>query len=574
MKKQWQIHNPRPETVRTLSRQLGCSPLIARLLAIRGVGSGEEASRFMNPSLSSLTPPQELPGMEAAVRRIHRGLAAGQKILVYGDYDADGITATALLVAFLRRCGARVSYYIPHRIADGYGLGADFIRTRAMATGTDLIITADCGSGSGEAITLARKAGIHTIVTDHHPVIQLPDAALAVVNPQREDSRSNLAPLAGVGVAFYLVIALRTHLRTAGFWKHRREPNLKRLCDLVALGTVADVVPLIGENRTLTAAGLQQINRHARPGIDALMRMSGSPGTPVDAESIAFKLAPRLNAAGRLAHARMACELLLADSRPKAARLARALCRLNSRRQTMENQLLESIMDRLTSFPGRLDRSVLVVDGDRWHEGILGIVAARLVRQFNRPAVVISSRNGTSKGSGRSIDGIDLSAALEQCRDLLDRFGGHPLAAGLSLKSANTKAFKDRLETIVGRMMTDQDVEPKLSIDARVPLGQVTPALMASLERLGPFGQGNPYPLFMDTGVRVHACKPVGDRHRRMVLECGTGTGDTLPAIQFNITGGPMPSNRLEKIAYRPQWNYWKGRKRLQLMVEDLAPES
>ena len=574
MKKQWQILNPRPETVRTLSRQLGCSPLIAKLLAIRGIGSNAQATRFLNPSLGSLTPPQELAGMGTAVRRIHRALSEGQKILVYGDYDADGITATALLVAFLRQCGARVSYYIPHRIADGYGLGSDFIRTRALTTGTNLIITVDCGSGSGEAITLARKAGIDTIVTDHHPVIHLPEAAIAVVNPQRGDRRTNLAPLAGVGVAFYLVIALRTHLRTAGFWKHHREPNLKKLCDLVALGTVADVVPLIGENRTLTAAGLQQINQHARPGIDALMRMSGSPGTPVDAEAIAFKLAPRLNAAGRLVHARMACELLLADNRPKAARLARTLCRLNSRRQTMENQLLESITDRLASIPGRLDRPILVLDGKGWHEGILGIVAARLVRQFNRPAVVISSRNGSSKGSGRSIDGIDLSAALEQCKDLLDRFGGHPLAAGLSLKSANTEALKDRLETIVGRMMTEQDIEPTLSIDARVPLNEVTPELMDSLDRLGPFGQGNPYPLFMDTGVRVHTCKPVGDRHRRMVLGCGTGAGDKLPAIQFNITGGPMRANRLEKIAYRPQWNYWKGRKRLQLMVEETAPES
>jgi single-stranded-DNA-specific exonuclease len=574
MKKQWQLLNPNPETVHTLSSQIGCSALIARLLAIRGIASAAQASRYLNPSLRSLTPPLEMAGMQDAVRRMHRALEDDHKILIYGDYDADGITATALLVAFLRRCGGRVSYYIPHRIADGYGLGTDFINNRALPAGMDLIITADCGSSSNEAISLARKAGIDTIVTDHHPVAHLPEDAIAVVNPKRLDSQSNLTHLAGVGVAFYLVIALRAHLRRKGFWKHRREPNLKQLCDLVALGTVADVVPLVGENRTLTAAGLHRINRDARPGIEALIRMSGSPDTPVDAESIAFKLAPRLNAAGRLVHARMACELLLTDSRSKAVRLARTLCRLNTRRQHMENKLLESILARLKPPNRHLNQPVLVMDGSGWHEGIIGIVASRLVRQFNRPAVVISTRNGTSKGSGRSIEGIDLSAALDQCKDLLDRFGGHPLAAGLSLQSANISAFRDRLASVVGVMTAHQDIEPALTIDARVSLDEVTPELVDTLDRLGPFGQGNPYPLFMDTEVRVHDCKPVGERHRRMVLESRSGTGGKHQAIQFNVADDSLRSDRITKIVYRPKWNYWKGRKRLQLMVEDTAQES
>ncbi|MBC2710660.1 MAG: single-stranded-DNA-specific exonuclease RecJ [Desulfosarcina sp.] len=572
MEKQWQLLNPDAETVRTLFHQIECSPLIARLLAIRGIQSKAQATRFLNPSLSTLTPPLEMAGMDDAVQRIHRALVDDEKILVFGDYDADGITATAVLTAFLKRCGARVSYYIPHRIADGYGMGADFIKNRAMPAGVGLIITADCGSGSSEAVTLARRAGIHTIITDHHPVAQLPEDAVAVINPARPDCHANLAHLAGVGVAFYLTIALRAHLRKTGFWKNRREPNLKQLCDLVAVGTVADVAPLIGENRALTAAGLQRINQGARPGIAALMRMSGLPDTPVDAEAIAFRLAPRLNAAGRLVHARMACELLLTDNRQKATRLARALCRLNSRRQSMEHDLLETILDRLARTPGQLDRPVLVMDGNRWHEGILGIVAARLTRQFNRPAVVISTRNGMSKGSGRSIDGIDLSAALKQCENLLDRFGGHPMAAGLSLCSSNITAFRARLETVVGQMAANYGVEPTLSIDAHVPLDDITPELMNSLDRLGPFGQSNPYPLFMDTGVRVCSCKTVGDRHRQMVLESGSGDGGKHPAIQFNVTGDPLVMNRFKKIAYRPQWNYWNGRKRLQLMVEDTDP--
>jgi len=574
MEKQWQTIDPDPETVRRLFRQVGCSPLVARLLAIRGIESKNQATHFLHPSLSDLTPPMKLAGMDDAVHSVHRALAAGEKILVFGDYDADGITATAALVSFLRHCGARASYYIPHRIADGYGLGADFITNRAIPAGVGLIITADCGSGSSDAVSLARQAGIHTIVTDHHPVASIPGDAVAVINPTRPECRANLAHLAGVGVAFYLIIALRAHLRKIGFWKNRREPNLRHLCDLVAVGTIADVVPLVSENRALAIAGLQQINQGVRPGIAALMRLIGSPGTPTDAEAIAFRLAPRLNAAGRLVHARMACELLLTQNRQKADRLARALCRLNNRRQSMEQDLLETILERLSRPPGQMAQPVLVVDGNRWHEGILGIVASRLVRQYNRPAVVISTRNGMGKGSARSIDGIDLSAVLERCADLLDRFGGHPLAAGLSLPTANVSAFRRRLETVVGKLTADLAATPTLSIDAHVPLETITPELMNDLERLAPFGQGNPYPLFMDTGVRVQASKTVGGRHRQMVLEGGSGKGGKHPAIQFNVSDVPQAVDRFKKIAYRPQWNYWNGRKRLQLIVEATDPES
>ncbi|MFO7714888.1 single-stranded-DNA-specific exonuclease RecJ [Desulfosarcina sp.] len=572
MKKQWQLYNPDPETVGKLSHQIGCGPLIAALLAVRGIQSNAQATRFLNPSLSSLSPPLTMAGMSAAVQRIHRALAADEKLLVFGDYDADGITATAMLVGFLRHCGARVDYCIPHRIAHGYGLGTDFINNRAIPAGVNLIITVDCGSDSGAAVSLARQAGIHTIVTDHHPVDRLPEDAIAVINPTRPDCPANLAHLAGVGVAFYLLIALRAHLRKTGFWNHRSEPNLKHYCDLVAVGTVADVAPLINENRCLTAAGLQQINRNVRPGIAALMAISASPDKPADSETIAFRLAPRLNAAGRLVHARMACELLLATNQPKAARLARALCRLNSRRQSMETDLLESIQHQLAATPGHLNSPVILVHGNHWHEGILGIVASRLTRQFNRPAVVISTRNGKGKGSARSVDGIDMAVALSKCADLLDRFGGHPLAAGLSLPTINMAAFKTRLETVVRHLSVNHDADPRLSIDAHLSLDDVTPELMNALERLGPFGQGNPYPLFMDTGVRVHASKAVGDRHRRMILESGTGSGGKHPAIQFNVTGAPLAPDRFEKIAYRPQWNYWNGKKNIQFLVEDTDP--
>ncbi|MGD9308042.1 MAG: single-stranded-DNA-specific exonuclease RecJ [Desulfosarcina sp.] len=575
MEKQWQLLNPNPQTVRKLTRQMGCSPLTARLLVIRGIQSESQASRFLRPSLNHLTPPMEMAGMQAAVDRIQRALMTDETIMVCGDYDADGITATALLVAFLRQCGATVDYYIPHRIIDGYGLQADVISKRVLPAGVKLIVTADCGTGSQDAITSAYQAGIDTIVTDHHPVDRLPERAVSVINPARSDCKANLNHLAGVGVAFYLIIALRTQLRQSGFWNKRKEPNLKQLCDLVALGTIADVSPLIEENRDLTVAGLQQINQYPRPGLLALMHMSGLSGAPVDAETIAFKLAPRLNAAGRLVHARMACELLLTTHNQKARRLAGALCRLNHRRQLMETELLQSIQERLAAVPDELRRPVLFVHGNGWHEGILGIVASRLTRQYHRPAVVISSRNGMAKGSARSIEGIDMAKALTTCADQLDSFGGHPLAAGLSLSARRIDAFRSRLEAAVEGLTAEHGAKPPtVSIDAQLPLGHVNPALMERLERLGPFGQHNPHPLFMDTGLRIIDSKTVGGRHRRMILATGTGGNANHPAIQFNVGNRPLAKKRFEKIAYRPQWNYWKGRKQLQLLIEDTDPDS
>ena len=574
MKKQWQLLDPDPATVRSLARQTGCTPLVARLLAIRGFDSTDQATLFLNPCLGQLTPPSAISGMDRATRRIHQALVDDEKILVFGDYDADGITATALLTTFLKRCGARIGYTIPHRMTDGYGMSPGFIVKRAVPAGVGLIITADCGTGSAEAIRTARLAGIDTIVTDHHPASQPPGQALAVINPALSTASVDLAHLAGVGVAFYLAIALRAYLRERGFWKKRREPNLKGLCDLVAVGTVADVAPLIAENRVLTGVGLQMIAADPRPGIAALLRLSGTVGAPVDAETIAFRLAPRLNAAGRLVHARMACQLLITDDHRKAARLAAALCRLNDRRRFLETQLLGSIEGRLATLPGLTHSPALVVHGDRWHEGLLGIVAARLTQRFNRPTLVISTRNGIGKGSGRSVEGIDLAAALGHCDDLLDRYGGHPMAAGVALPTANIEAFTARLQAAVARLQAGTGSAPTLKIDAAVSLSTVTADLMADLDRLAPFGQGNPLPLFMDSDVRVHACRKVGDRHRRMTLAPGSGPRHRFQAIQFNVSASPPTPTRFEKIAYRPQWNYWNGKKQLQLIVESTFPDS
>ncbi len=571
MKKQWQILHPDQETVQALSEKIGCDPFFARLLVLRGMDNRERALDFLNPSFYALTAPLDMAGMERGIRRIHRALVKQEKILVFGDYDTDGITATAILVSFLKYCGARVSYYIPHRISDGYGLGKDFIKNRAIPAGIDLIITVDCGSSSQKAITYARQEGIDTIVTDHHPAIHFPTDAVAVINPKQHCCSSGLDHLAGVGVAFYLLIAMRAYLRTHRFWGEILEPNLKQYCDLVALGTIADVSPMIKENRVLTNAGLQQINKYARPGIAALMRMGMISNGPVDTETISFQLAPRLNAAGRLAHAKMACELLLSTDQDKANRIARALCRLNNKRKSMENELLETILARLPTTQEKQKRSVLVASGKHWHEGILGIVAARLTRQFNRPAVVISTRNGKGIGSGRSVEGIDLSVAFDQCADLLDRYGGHPLAAGLSLPSDQITKFIHRLTNVVDQMALSCNFEPKVPIDAKVPISNITPELMNALERIGPFGPGNPYPRFMDDAIVVHSCQRIGKRHWRMILSNRFDQGKKRSAIQFNSPNDQTENERIKAIVYRPQWNYWKRKKQLQLLVEETA---
>ena len=569
MEKQWQILDPDPDTVKRLGNKIGCSPLLARLLALRGFRTEAEATRFLSPSLNGLTPPLTLAGMTEATRRIRRAIIDGEQILIYGDYDVDGITATALLVKFLRRCGADVSYYIPHRPTDGYGLGTEFIVNRAKPAGVRLIITVDCGSANASAVDLAREMGIDTIITDHHPVSDLPEAAVAVVNPTRADCPAGIGHLAGVGVAFYLAVALRSHLRETGFWKNRREPNLKRLCDLVAMGTVADVAPLVAENRTLTATGLAQLNTDVRPGIAALMDCMAASGTPLDTEAIAFRLAPRLNAAGRLAHARLACQLLLTDRPQSAKRLADALCRLNTRRQELENRLVQQILDTICRIPEKDLPPAIVVEGQKWHEGILGIVASRLARQFNRPAVVISTHNGTGKGSARSVPGIDVSHALSRCADLLTRFGGHPQAAGLALRSADIAVFRSRLEKAVAELAVGQDLQPKLPIDARLPISKVGPELMMDLDRLGPFGQANPYPLFMADKIGVVNARIVGGNHLHRILKPAHAPGPTISSIQFNVASGDDAIKFFDGIVYRPQWNYWNGRRTLQLLIED-----
>jgi single-stranded-DNA-specific exonuclease len=511
-------------------------------------------------------------GMEPAVHRIASALLNSEKILVFGDYDVDGITATTLVHEFLSGCGAHVSCYIPHRINEGYGLQPFHIREVAAEQGIRLLITVDCGSGSAEAVTEASRCGIDTIITDHH-FISEPPPALAVVNPRRCDCTAGTTCLSGVGVAFFLLVCLRRHLREIRFWAEGEEPNLKACCDLVALGTVADIVPLIDENRVLTRAGLDILNTCPRPGIRALIEASGLKKPFLTAEDLAFRLAPRLNAAGRMAHARQAVELLATKDPEQAQKLAASINQLNTSRQTIENQIFRRICMHLEEEPELLDRRTLVLAGKNWHEGILGIVASRLAQQFWRPVVLLAVDEAQARGSARSIPGLNLYDAIAACSEVLENYGGHPMAAGLRLHPEKLEAFRRAFDRAVSEMTRPDDFEPFFTIDAAIELSMISEKLADELAALEPFGPQNEEPLFFAENVDVVKAIPVGGAHRRLILrQGGQRNGRSVEGIWFNAPEAALACSRFADLVFRLRWNYWNGSRRVQLVIADGSP--
>jgi len=573
MQLQWRIATPPPETIAKLVASLRCSRIIATLLANRGITNDEQARAFMHPSLQDLRPPEGLQDVDKAVQRLHRAITTNEKILIFGDYDVDGVTATAVLYEFLKAAGANVRCYIPHRLTEGYSLQAQHITAYAVPQKIDLIITADCGSASHAAIDVARQAAIDVIVTDHHEMPDPLPQALAVINPKRPDCPSGMGSLAGVGVAFYLLVALRRYLREADHWVDRPEPNLKAMCDLVTLGTIADMVPLQAENRIIAHHGLETIRNGHRPGLEALIRISGVEKKTVDADALAFYLAPRINAAGRMDHADLALALLLSDSPDAAMPLARRLQQLNTARQHAEKGILEDIQAHLAAHPRLLENKSLVLAQEGWHAGILGIVASRVAKRFHRPVVLISTDGNMGQGSARSIAGLNLYSALKDCRQSLIAFGGHAMAAGLRIQTVQIPDFQQALETTIQAMSVDTDLTPDLAIDCELDLGNVDRPLIDAIQALQPFGVALPKPLFMARNVRVCSSKIVGSGHRRMVLSpSALSRNIRLDAIQFNVGQDKAPPKRFARIAFELQWNRWNGNQKAQLVVVAVDP--
>jgi single-stranded-DNA-specific exonuclease len=497
-----------------LAGALGVTPMLARLLCQRGLADPDAARRFLAPSLDHLHDPLRLPDMAAAVERILSGLARGDRIAIHGDYDVDGITSTVILRRTLELLGADVVHFLPERLRDGYGLHAGAIE-RLHAEGVRLVISVDCGTRSVEAADRARELGVDLIITDHHePGATLP-RAVAVINPRRSDSSYPDRDLAGVGVALKLVQAL---CNRAG-----RERWLPGFVKIAAIGTLADVVPLVGENRVIAKLGLELLSRGPhKVGLRALLEASGLTGKTIDTYQVAFVIAPRVNAAGRMSTPDIAARLLLAVDETMADEvraLAGQLNEENQRRQQEEQRVLAHARKVIESDPDIGARSVLVVAGDGWHRGVIGIVASRLVESFCRPVVVVSIEGEVAHGSCRSIPSFDMLAALERCAPLLTRFGGHKLAAGLTLEAARVKELRAALADWGDQVLTPDDLRPRLRIDAPLRFGTIGGDLVSDLEKLAPFGPGNPRPVFSAIGVEV-ADRPrrIKDRHLKMAL--------------------------------------------------------
>lgn len=562
--KRWQIAEPAPEPY--LARFPDLHPLVAQALYNRGLTDAAEAEAFLE-GRPGPDDPFRLHGMDRAVERLRRALRKEEPIAVYGDFDADGVTATALLVLALRALGGQILPYIPHRVDEGYGLNKSALAELA-AQGMQVVVTVDCGIRFPTEIAYARQQGMDVIVTDHHLAGEDQPDAVAVVNPHQPGCPYTYKDLAGVGLAYKLAQAL---LRVNQQVPIRAKTDLREedLLDLVALGTVADLAPLTGENRFLVIQGLERLNREPRPGIAALMHQAGLRSGQVDATTIGYTLGPRLNAAGRVAHAKIAYQLLTAEYPEEAKRLAERLDSLNQERQRLTAEAQERA--REIACTQEAGQPLLFIADPRFPAGVVGLVASRLVEEFYRPAVIVEVGQEESRGSARSIPELHITHALDGCADLLIQHGGHAAAAGFTVRTADLPRLKARLLTLAAEALEGKDLTPTLHVDAEVPLQEMNWSLWEALQQLRPFGEGNPEPLFASRDVRVRHYRAVGreNAHLKLFLSDGQSVWD---GIAFRQGGWANRLPHRVDVAYHLQRNEWNGEVRLQLNVQDIQP--
>ncbi|MCU0607941.1 MAG: single-stranded-DNA-specific exonuclease RecJ [Candidatus Edwardsbacteria bacterium] len=563
MEKRWILHPADEGQANALAVELGVSPLIARLLLTRGVAVPADARRFLSPALADLHDPFLLPDMDRTVDRVDRALAAGERLMVYGDYDVDGITATALLVRGLARLGADVGWYLPNRSREGYGISAAGI-DEAARRGVALVISVDCGITAHAEIDYARQLGIDVVVTDHHETKDSLPAACAVVDPKRADSAYPYQELAGVGVAYKLLQAL---CRRHGL----PEADLEADLDLVALGTVADIVPLTGENRVLAKFGLEALRRSGKPGIRALLEVTGLRDRPLDSGQIVFMLAPRINAAGRMGDAGTALRLLLTGDAAEAAAIARDLDEENKRRKAVDDEILEQAVALVGSDVDLERDKVIVLASESWHQGVIGIVASRLVEQFYRPTVLIAVDGDRGKGSARSIANFHLHEALKECQDLLLGFGGHKFAAGLSIEAGRIPAFRERLNEVAGRTLSAEDFVPCQPLDAEVDLDALDAETARGFARFAPFGPGNRHPVLAAMRSRVVGSPCiVGRNHLKFKVKHRQRIFDSIGFSLGGMLAEVEDPDAAVDLAFVLEENEWQGRTRLQLRIKDI----
>jgi len=559
----WEVMDCDEDAVARLAAEAELSPVVARLLVNRGVTTAAAARDFLNPSLAALHDPFLLPDMEPAVERLARAVRGKEKIFVHGDYDVDGITAAALLVRTLRALGATVGYRLPHRRREGYDIKTATVE-RAAAAGAGVIVTCDCGINAVEPVARARELGVDVIVTDHHQLGAEMPPALAIVNPKRPDVAYPFRDLAGVGVAFKLAQALVRKLDS------NEESFKARFVDLVTLGTVADVVPLLGENRVFVKHGLDAVSSSKKIGIQSLLKVANLAGKPLSTYYLGYVIGPRINAIGRIDDASKALELLLTQDEDQADEIAREMNRHNDERRAQQDRILKEAVSQIETKD--LDSTlVLVLSAEGWNTGVVGLVAGKIAEMFCRPAIVLNrdEMSGMACGSARSIEGFDLLAGLHHCADLLDRYGGHSFAAGLSLSLANLGEFEAKINAYAAGVIAPEQLMPRITLDAELAPSDITRGLADSIAGLEPFGEGNPEPLFVSRGVKVLDCQRVGDgSHLRMRVD-GDGAGP-LSCICFglgDLENSVELGSRVD-LCYSIRLNAFNGVESVQLVVK------
>lgn len=572
----WTYLTPDDVAIQQLQQQSGLSPLMARLLSLRGINTADRATAFLSPSLNQLHSPYLMHGMREAIDRICAAIANKETMLIYGDYDVDGTTAVVILKTAIELCGGTADFHVPHRIKEGYGIKDDVIE-RAAAAGVRLVISVDTGIRAFQAAETARRVGVDLIVTDHH----LPEAheglpnALAVLNPNQQGCGYPCKALCGAGVAFKIAQAL--------FARFKDDPEQTKLIPsflkMVAMATIADAVPLVDENRVMARLGLEGLRRPVNGGLKALMEVSGllDLDRALSAGDVGFRLGPRINAAGRMDVARDVIELFTCKDAERCREIAQKLDQLNTERQNEEARIVAEIEAQLAAEPDLTGRYCMVFDGDGWHRGVVGIVASRVVEKTGRPALVVAKDGEEAHGSGRSISALHLLDALESCRELFTRFGGHAHAVGFALPSAQLPELRQRLNQFVQLRLREEDLLPELRIDAQIPLAEVNPDLLQNLTRMEPFGHGNPEPVFSASRVNL-LLPPRVIKEKHIKLRVNQRLDGMKNSFNYDAMGWRMadqlasenlqPGDRLE-IAFKIGMNFHPEFGGLELTLED-----
>lgn len=560
-KKVWICKDADKSNVVKLAGDAQISGLLAKVFVSRGIDDPEVVRRFLKPEMSGLHDPFLMDGMDAAVTRILQAVKDQEKILVYGDYDVDGVTGTSILVLFLNSIGAMVQYFLPDRMEDGYGLTMTTI-DKVKQLDVSLVITVDCGITSVEEVDQLQSAGMQVIVTDHHECKEILPDAFAVLNPHKPGCGYPFKELCGAGVALKLVQGLCI--------RSGRGDAYMKYIDLAALATIADVVPLQEENRVIASFGLKAMESTQNPGLRALINIAGLSEKSITSYGAAFALAPRVNAAGRLGDASRGVRLFTAKELVLAEAIAKELDAENRNRQDTESKILEEAFAYVEEKLDPVRQKVLVIVGDGWHHGVIGIVASKVLERYYRPCIVISVEDGVGKGSGRSIKGFNLFLALTDCQDLLERFGGHEMAAGLNLKADMIDEFRIRINEYAGSVLTDEDMTPHLRLDALLERGEITLPSVREMAEMAPFGEANPNPRFAYLELIVKDIKTMtGGKHLKLRLADG---GFNVDAVGFGMgaLAEELKTGDVIDAAFTPDINTWNGTERLQLLLSDI----